>query len=54
VGIDTVEMKGAGFEYLVEKNQHVKEGDALLKFSKKEIAAANKSDTVVCVVSGGN
>ncbi len=54
VGIDTVEMKGAGFEYLVEKNQHVKAGDALLRFSKEEIAAANKSDTVVCVVSGGN
>ncbi len=54
VGIDTVEMKGAGFEYLVEKNQHVKAGDALLTFSKEEIAAANKSDTVVCVVSGGN
>lgn len=54
VGIDTVEMKGKGFEYLVEKNQHVKAGDALLTFSKEEIAAANKSDTVVCVVSGGN
>lgn len=54
VGIDTVEMKGKGFEYLVEKNQHVKAGDALLTFNKEEIAAANKSDTVVCVVSGGN
>jgi PTS system trehalose-specific IIC component len=50
VGIDTVEMKGAGFEYLVEKNQAVKAGQPILKFSKKEIAAAGKSDTVVCVV----
>ena len=50
VGIDTVQMNGAGFEYLVEKNQAVKAGQPLLKFSKKEIAAAGKSDTVVCVV----
>lgn len=50
VGIDTVQMNGSGFEYLVEKNQAVKAGQPLLKFSKKEIAAAGKSDTVVCVV----
>ncbi|NEX00765.1 PTS system, trehalose-specific IIC component [Pseudobutyrivibrio sp. NOR37] len=50
VGIDTVQMNGAGFEYLVEKNQAVKAGQPLLKFSKKEIAAAGKADTVVCVV----
>ena len=34
VGIDTVQMNGAGFEYLVEKNQAVKAGQPLLKFSK--------------------
>jgi len=50
IGIDTVEMNGAGFEYLVEKNQSVKAGQPLLRFSKKEIAAAGKKDTVVCVV----
>ncbi len=54
VGIDTVQMNGAGFEYLVEKGQQVKASQPLLRFSKKEIAAANKLDTVVCVVSGGN
>ena len=37
-------------EYLVEKNQSVKAGQPLLRFSKKEIAAAGKKDTVVCVV----
>ncbi len=54
VGIDTVQMNGAGFEYLVEKGQRVSEGTPLLKFSKKEIATAKKIDTVVCVVAGGN
>ncbi len=54
VGIDTVEMKGTGFEYLVEKNQRVSAGQALLRFSKEAIAAAGKKDTVVCVVVGGN
>ncbi len=54
VGIDTVEMKGTGFDYLVEKNQRVSAGQALLRFSKEAIAAAGKKDTVVCVVVGGN
>ena len=54
VGIDTVEMKGTGFEYLVEKNQRVSAGQALLRFSKNAILAAGKKDTVVCVVIGGN
>ncbi len=54
VGIDTVQMGGKGFEYLVEKGQTVKAGDKLMQFSKKEIKDAGKLDTVVCVVLGGN
>lgn len=54
VGIDTVQMKGEGFEYLVEREQHVKAGDPLLKFSIGAIKAAGKKDTVICVVIGGN
>lgn len=54
VGIDTVQMGGKGFEYLVEKGQTVKAGDKLMQFSKKEIKNAGKLDTVVCVVLGGN
>ena len=54
VGIDTVQMKGKGFEYLVEKGQSVRKGDKLMQFSKKEIKDAGKLDTVVCVVLGGN
>ena len=54
VGIDTVQMNGTGFRYLVEKGQKVKAGDKLLSFSKKAIKEAGKLDTVVCVVVGGN
>lgn len=54
VGIDTVQMGGKGFEYLVEKGQTVRKGDKLMQFSKKEIKDAGKLDTVVCVVLGGN
>ena len=54
VGIDTVQMGGKGFEYIVEKGQSVRKGDKLMQFSKKEIKDAGKLDTVVCVVLGGN
>lgn len=54
VGIDTVQMGGKGFEYLVEKGQSVRKGDKLMQFSKKEIKDAGKLDTVVCVALGGN
>ncbi len=54
VGIDTVEMKGTGFRYLVKKDQLVKAGEPLLSFSRKAIAAAGKKDTVIAVVVGGN
>ena len=52
VGIDTVEMKGEGFEYYVTENQTVKAGDKLIGFSKDRIKAAGKKDVVVCVVTG--
>ena len=54
VGIDTVEMNGTGFRYLVKKDQIVKAGEPLLSFSRKAIAAAGKKDTVIAVVVGGN
>lgn len=53
VGIDTVQMKGKGFEYLVERGQRIKAGEKLLQFNKKDIKDAGKLDTVICVVSGG-
>ncbi len=39
VGLDTVKMKGEGFELLIEDGQLLKRGDALLKFDLASIEA---------------
>ncbi len=51
VGLDTVNMAGEGFEYLVKTDQRVKAGDALLKFDREKIKAAGHPDTVVVVMT---
>lgn len=51
VGIDTVGMKGDGFEYLVSQGQKVQAGAPLLKFDREKIKAANHPDTTVCVIT---
>ena len=43
LGIDTVEMKGAGFEKLVEQGATVTEGQPLIRFNLDTIRAAGKS-----------
>ena len=40
VGMDTVKLKGKGFEMLVKEEQKVKQGDLLLKFDIPTIKAA--------------
>ena len=50
VGIDTVEMKGDGFETLVEKGSHVKEGAPLLRFDLAKIRAAGYSPVTPVIV----
>ncbi|UQS84074.1 beta-glucoside-specific PTS transporter subunit IIABC [Bombilactobacillus thymidiniphilus] len=37
LGMDTVQLAGDGFEVLVEKGQHVLEGEALIKFDLQKI-----------------
>ena len=54
VGIDTVSMKGEGFEYLCKVGDVVKAGTPLLKFSKEKIKAAGHPDTAVFVVTNPN
>ena len=49
VGIETVSMNGDGFEYLVKKGQHVKEGQPILKFDKAKIEAKGLNPVVVFV-----
>lgn len=51
VGMDTVELKGVGFECLVNENEHVKAGDLLLKVDLKKIKAAGFSATTPIVVT---
>ncbi len=49
VGIDTVDMQGDGFSYLVEAGQKVKKGTPLLEFDREKIKAAGHPDVTVCV-----
>lgn len=50
IGIDTVDMKGDGFEYLVSLNQRVKAGTPLIRFDREKIKAADHPDVTVCVI----
>ena len=54
VGIDTVNMKGKGFEYFVEKGQRIRPGEKLIKFDKEKIKEAGHKDEVVCVITSPN
>jgi PTS system N-acetylglucosamine-specific IIC component len=55
VGIDTVGMKGDGFQTLVEKGQKVTAGTALLRFDLSKIqAAGHPSITPVIVLNNEN
>lgn len=51
VGIDTVDMNGDGFSYLVKPEQTVKMGDPLLTFSAEKIKAAGHPMTTMIVVT---
>lgn len=50
VGIDTVEMHGDGFKYLVEEGQEVTVGTPLIQFDRDKIKEAGHPDTTVCIV----
>ena len=51
VGIDTVEMKGEGFEPKVAQGDSVKAGNEVLAFSREKIAEAGHADTVFVIVT---
>jgi len=51
IGIDTVEMKGEGFEAFVEKGKQVKVGDKLLTFDNDLIKAKAKTNLSVLVLT---
>lgn len=53
MGIDTVDLKGKGFELYIGENQQVKAGDHIAKMNIPFLLE-NKKDTVVIVVTPDN
>lgn len=51
IGVDTVDMKGDGFTYLVQEGQKVSTGTPLITFDKAKIKAAGHSDVTVCIIT---
>lgn len=51
IGLDTVNMKGDGFSYMVKLGQKVKAGDPLIRFDRKKIQEAGYRDVTVCIIS---
>ena len=51
IGINTVELKGQGFETFVKVGERVKLGQKLLSFDKQIIQAAGYDPTVLVIVT---
>lgn len=51
VGVDTVEMKGNGFENFVSEGDTVKKGQKLMIFDRDKIKAAGHPETVVVLLT---
>ncbi len=51
IGIDTVDMQGDGFEYLVSEGQKVSAGMPLIRFDRAKIRAAGHPDSTVCIIT---
>jgi PTS system sucrose-specific IIC component len=54
VGVDTVEMKGDGFNTLVEEGDKVKKGQKIMEFSLQKIKDAGHPDTVVVLLTNSD
>ena len=54
VGVDTVEMKGDGFEDFVKEGDKVKKGQRIMKFDREKIKAAGHPDTVVLLLTNSD
>ncbi len=51
VGIDTVEMKGNGFEYFIQEGDKIKKGMPLIRFDRNKIKEAGHPEVTVCVIT---
>ena len=54
VGVDTVNMKGDGFDCLVKEGDEVKAGQPLIRFSSSKIKSAGYSDTVAVLLTNSD
>ncbi|MBQ7193708.1 MAG: PTS glucose transporter subunit IIA, partial [Synergistaceae bacterium] len=54
VGVDTVEMKGDGFEDFVKEGDKVKTGQRIMKFDREKIKKAGHPDTVVLLLTNSD
>ena len=54
VGVDTVEMKGDGFEDFVKEGDKVKKGQRIMKFDREKIQKAGHPDTVVLLLTNSD
>ncbi len=50
VGIDTVKLKGEGFEVLVKEGQKIEAGDLIMKVDFDLIKSKNYFEEVICVL----
>ena len=53
LGIDTVELKGEGFEVFAKQGDYVKKGDLLCKMDLETIHEKGKEDTCIVLFPGG-
>ena len=54
VGVDTVDMKGDGFQCFVKAGQKVKAGEKLITFDREKIAAAGHPDMVAVLLTNAD
>ena len=54
IGMDTVKMKGEGFEVQVKEGEHVTVGQRLIKFDLEKIKAAGFDDTVAVILTNSS
>lgn len=54
VGMDTVELKGKGYELFVQAGEHVQKGQLLFRFDMQAIAAAGYTLTTPVIVTNSS
>ena len=53
IGIDTVELNGAGFEICVQEKQKISAGTLMVRLDREFLKAQGKKDTVIVVFPEG-